>query len=401
MAVGYYESAKLAIFFDFYKYCIPSIAFFTPNSYFCIYFNLNTPHNLSIFLASLPKIKAYTMKLAIIVPCYNEELSLPLTAPRLISILDEMTAQGLVSQQSYILFVNDGSTDSTWSIITSLHSASSRVKGLNLVSNAGQQNAILAGIFTAVANEPQGGAAMRSSSGLWANGPSGSQVEVVEPVDAVITIDADLQDPLECIPEMVRDFNSGYDVVYGVRSSRKSDSAFKRLSAESFYRLQSSLGLKTVFNHADFRLMSRRVVLELRNYDERNLYLRGIIPLMGYPYTYVEEERQKRNAGESKYSFAKMLALAFDGISSFSIRPMYLILALGALAIAIAIAIAIYVVVSLCSGNVVPGWTSLMLSIWLVGGMVMISIGLVGLYVGKVYLETKHRPRYHISDYLD
>lgn len=321
------------------------------------------------------------MKLAIIVPCYNEELSLRLTAPRLLAILDEMTAQGLVSQQSYIMFVNDGSSDGTWSIITSLHSSSNRVKGLNLVANAGQQNAILAGIFTAVGDE--------------------TPVEDVEPVDAVITIDADLQDPIECIPEMVRDFNSGYDVVYGVRSSRKCDSAFKRLSAESFYRLQSSLGLKTVFNHADFRLMSRRVVLELRNYDERNLYLRGIIPLMGYPHTYVEEERRKRNAGESKYSFAKMLALAFDGISSFSIRPMYMILALGAAAIAIAIAIAIYVVVSLCSGNVVPGWTSLMLSIWLVGGMVMISIGLVGLYVGKVYLETKHRPRYHISDYLD
>lgn len=349
------------------------------------------------------------MKLAIIVPCYNEEESLPISAQRLLATLDEMVAQGLVSPQSYILFVNDGSTDRTWSIISSLHAASSRVKGLNLVSNAGQQNAILAGIFTAVADDVPDSLHKPTSS---EKGQPADEViaqideviaqvdTVIAPVDAVITIDADLQDPLDCIPKMVREFNNGYDVVYGVRSSRKSDSFFKRLSAESFYKLQSSLGLKTVFNHADFRLMSRRVVLELRNYDERNLYLRGIIPMMGYPHSYVEEVRQPRKAGKSKYSFAKMLALAFDGISSFSIRPMYMILALGTIAIAIAIAIAIYVVASLCSGNVVPGWTSLMLSIWLVGGMMMISIGLVGLYVGKAYLETKHRPRYHISDYL-
>jgi len=308
-------------------------------------------------------------------------------------MLESMIEDGLVSDKSRILMVNDGSRDNTWQIITGLHKTYPRIHGLDLVGNVGQQNALLAGIFAETVPE--------SIAGFVTGGNDvAANSRHLLPADAVITIDADLQDSLECVPQMVSYFKQGCDVVYGVRSSRESDSVFKRLSAESFYKLCSSLGMKTIFNHAEFRLMSRRVVLELRKYEERNLFLRGIIPLMGYPYAVVEEVRQKRVTGKSKYSFFKMLSLAFDGISSFSIRPMYMIVALGVVAIAIAIAIAVYVIVSLCVGHAVAGWASLMLSIWLVGGMVMVSIGLVGLYIGKVYLETKHRPRYHINNIL-
>lgn len=333
------------------------------------------------------------MILSIVVPCFDEAETLPVSVPRLVSMLVSMIQDDLVSDLSRILLVNDGSSDNTWQIINGLHEIYPLVHGLDLVSNVGQQNALLAGIFAEIIPD-----CMRdmdiNAPGVAANS------HLLPPADAVVTIDADLQDSLACIPQMVCDFKKGYDVVYGVRKSRTSDSAFKRFSAESFYKLQSSLGLKTIFNHADFRLMSRRVVLELHKYEERNIYLRGIIPMMGYPYTVVEEERHKRVAGKSKYPFRRMLSLAFDGISSFSVRPMYLILALGAVSIAIALAIAVYVIISLCSGDAAAGWASLMLSIWLVGGMLMVSIGLVGLYIGKVYLETKHRPRYHINRIL-
>lgn len=311
------------------------------------------------------------MRLAIVVPCYEEVEMLPISAPKLIGLMQEMIEGGEISADSYLLFVNDGSRDGTWDIIERLHRESSLCHGLDLAANVGHQNAILAGMLTAVEGD---GAA-----------------------DAVITIDADLQDPLECIPEMVREYKAGYDVVYGVRVSRKSDSFMKRFTAESFYKLQASLGLKTIYNHADFRLMSRRVVEALAGYEERNLYLRGIIPMIGFPSTTVEEVRAAREAGETKYTLSKMLTLAMDGVTSFSIKPMYMILALGAVSIIIALVIAVYVLVSLFTGHVTPGWTSLMLSVWLVGGMVMVSVGLVGLYVGKVYMETKRRPRYNIA----
>lgn len=314
------------------------------------------------------------LRLGIVVPCYNESEMLPLSAPRLRELMESMIAGGSISPDSFILFVNDGSRDDTWSIIERLHAESPHCKGLSFAANAGHQNAILAGMEAAV---------MPPLS-----------------ADAVITIDADLQDPLECIPRMVRDYKEGSDVVYGVRSSRESDSFMKRFTAESFYKLQNSMGLKTIYNHADFRLMSRRVVMELLRYEERNLYLRGIIPMIGFPSSRVEEVRAAREAGETKYTLQKMLTLAFDGISSFSIRPMYLILTLGFIFIAIAAGIGVYVLVSLFSGHAVAGWPSLMLSVWLVGGVLMVSLGTVGLYVGKAYMESKRRPRYHIAETL-
>lgn len=291
------------------------------------------------------------------------------------ALMDSMMADGLVAPDSFLLFVNDGSADSTWSIIERLHAEHPMCHGLNLSRNSGHQNAILAGMLTAV--------------------------DAPDNAGAVITIDVDLQDPLECIPEMLRDYYKGSDVVYGVRSSRKSDTFFKRFTAESFYKLQARMGLKTIYNHADFRLMSRRVVLELAKYEERNLYLRGIIPMIGYPSSQVEEVRAEREAGTTKYTLTKMARLALDGITSFSITPIYIILTLGFVALAIAFGIGIYVIVSLCNGSAVHGWPSMILSIWLVGGMIMLSVGTVGLYVGKAYMETKHRPRYHIDRYLD
>lgn len=314
------------------------------------------------------------MKLSIVSPCYNEQEMLPVSAPRIIELMNRLIEEGQIHPDSFVLFVNDGSTDKTWQIISELHSRNPMVHGLDLTANVGHQYAILAGMLTA------------------AEGPDSA--------DAVITIDADLQDPLDCIPEMIQDFKDGSDVVYGVRSSRKTDSFFKRFTAESFYKFQSSLGLKTIYNHADFRLMSRRAILELAKYGERNLYLRGIIPMMGFPASIVEEERAAREAGTTKYTMRKMLTLALDGITSFSIRPMYLILTLGVISVAIGLGIGIYVIVSLIAGRAVLGWSSLMLSIWLVGGMLMISVGLVGVYVGKVYVETKQRPRYHIGRHL-
>ncbi|MDE6006618.1 MAG: glycosyltransferase family 2 protein [Muribaculaceae bacterium] len=312
--------------------------------------------------------------LAIVAPCFNEQEMLPISAPKLIGLLDELVIDSKISPDSFIIFVNDGSSDSTWNIIKSLHLSDNRCRGLDLSRNVGHQNAIMAGMDIAV------------------DGP--------DPADAVITIDVDLQDPLECIPLMIDDFYKGFDVVYGVRASRNSDSFLKRFSAESFYRLQKKLGVKTIFNHADFRLMSARVIRELQRYNERNLFLRGIIPLIGFPASTVEEVRAERTAGETKYTLRKMLRLALDGITSFSITPIYIILGIGICFIFVAFAIMIYVLISLLNHSTVPGWTSLMLSIWLVGGVTIASLGLVGLYVGKAYIETKNRPRYHISGYL-
>lgn len=311
-------------------------------------------------------------RLGIVAPCYNEEEMLPLSVPRLLGLLDKMKEEGLVSADSFILLVNDGSRDRTMELIREAHTAHPEIHGVGLSRNAGHQNAIMAGMAAAVAAPLD--------------------------ADAVITIDVDLQDDLDCIPKMVKDYERGYDVVYGVRSSRESDSFMKRFTAESFYKLQSSMGLKTIYNHADFRLMSRRVVLELERYGERNLYLRGIIPMIGYPSTTVEEVRQAREAGETKYTVKKMLSLAFDGITSFSDKPIHLILMLGAVFVLVAIGIGIWVAIALCTGSAVHGWSSMMLSIWLVGGINLIATGLVGLYVGKVYIETKQRPRYHIAE---
>jgi glycosyltransferase involved in cell wall biosynthesis len=310
--------------------------------------------------------------LATVSPCYNEEDALPDSAQHLILLFDALIAQGKISPDSLIVFVNDGSSDRTWDIITRLHKQNSRIRGINLARNTGHQNAIMAGMMTAR---------------HWA--------------DAVITIDADLQDDYACcIPQMIDDFVSGSDIVYGVKVSRTADPLLKRMSAQVFYRLQESMGMKTIFNHADFRLMSRRALDILSEYKESNLYLRGLVPQIGLSYSTVNDVICERKAGHSKYTLKKMLRLALDGITSFSVRPIYYVVWIGVLFLLISMGIGIYVLHALIAGTAVPGWSSLILSIWLVGGMLMVSIGVVGIYIGKIFIEVKHRPLYHISEIL-
>ena len=311
------------------------------------------------------------IKLATVSPCYNEEEVLRHSVERLTALFERMIAEGLISSDSMMVFVNDGSRDRTWEIITELHRESKYVRGINLARNVGHQNAIMAGMMTARE---------------WA--------------DAVVTIDADLQDDLECIPQMVRHFEQGNDVVYGVTVSRQADPLLKRMSAQAFYKLQASMGVESVFNHADFRLLSRRALDMLAGYGERNIYLRGLIPMIGLPSATVDDVISEREAGKSKYTFKKMLNLAIDGITSFSTRPMQVIFALGWFFLVIAFCIGIYVVHALIAGTAVPGWSSLILSIWIVGGFILISLGVTGMYIGKIYTEVKHRPLYNIQDIL-
>ena len=252
------------------------------------------------------------------------------------------------------------------------HQENKFVKGINLVRNVGHQNAIMAGMM--VAKD-------------WA--------------DAVVTIDADLQDDIECIPQMVKDFEQGYEIVYGVKVSRKADPMLKRMTAQAFYKLQASMGVESIFNHADFRLLSRRALQLLSNYGERNLYLRGLIPMIGLSSTTVDDVISERQAGSSKYTLSKMLNLALDGITSFSVKPLFNIIYLGVFFIIISFCIGIYVLHALIVGTAVPGWSSLILSIWLVGGFILIAVGITGVYIGKIYNEVKHRPLYHIKDILD
>lgn len=312
------------------------------------------------------------IKLAIVSPCYNEEEALPESARRIDALMARMVSEGRISDDSFVLYVNDGSRDRTWSIIKELHAANPRFKGLNLARNVGHQNAIMAGMMTA-----------RDLS------------------DAVITVDADLQDDIEAIPRMVEAYEEGYDVVYGVKVQRQADPLLKRLSAQAFYRLQKKMGVQAIYNHADFRLLSRRVLGELARYGERNLYLRGIIPQIGFPSTTVDDVIEPRRAGHSKYSLGKMLSLALDGITSFSVKPLYAIMLIGLIFLLISIGIGVYVIYSLIVHTAVHGWASLMLSIWMVGGFIMIAIGGVGLYVGKIYREVKGRPLYHVESFLD
>jgi glycosyltransferase involved in cell wall biosynthesis len=282
-----------------------------------------------------------------------------------------MIAEELISKDSMMVFVNDGSRDRTWDIIREMHAENKLVRGINMSRNVGHQNAIMAGMMTARE---------------WA--------------DAVVTLDADLQDDIECIPQMVKDFEAGNDIVYGVKVSREADSFMKRFSAQTFYKVQSSMGVESVYNHADFRLMSRRALDMLATYEERNLYLRGLIPMIGLKHTTVDDVISERFAGQSKYSLSKMLGLALNGITAFSVRPLYLIYHVGLLFLVIAFITGIYVAYSLFSGHVVQGWASLMLSVWIVGGFVLISMGIIGTYIGQIYTEVKHRPLYHIQEIL-
>ena len=312
------------------------------------------------------------IKLGIVSPCYNEEEVLVHSAQRLENLFNDLIGKGKISQDSFVLFVNDGSKDSTWNIIERLHSSKPFIKGLNLAHNVGHQCAIMAGMMTARE---------------WADG--------------IVTIDADLQDDLNCIEKMIDAHTDGYDVVYGVKVSRTADGFLKRKSAETFYKLQKGMGVDMVYNHADFRFLSRRVLQALANYPERNLYLRGMIPLIGFNSTTVEDVISERQAGVSKYTLNKMLNLAMDGITSFSTKPLTLMVSAGLVFILVSLVIACYVLYSLIVHTAVQGWASLILSVWFVGGVILVALGIVGIYIGKIYAEVKRRPLYNVKDLLD
>ncbi len=311
------------------------------------------------------------VKLATVSPCYNEEEVLRHSVGRLTALFERMIGEGLIAPDSMMVFVNDGSTDRTWPIIKELHAENRFVRGIDLSRNVGHQNAIMAGMMTARE---------------WA--------------DAIITLDADLQDDIECIPKMVREFQAGHDVIYGVKVSREADPFLKKMSAQAFYKLQSSMGVESVYNHADFRLLSRRALDILSTYKEHSLYLRGLIPMIGLPSTTVDDVIGERFAGESKYTVRKMFGLALNGITTFSVKPLYAIFNIGLMFLVIAFCIGIYVTYSLIVGSAVHGWASLILSIWLVGGFILISLGIIGAYIGKIFTEVKRRPLYHVQEIL-
>ena len=311
-------------------------------------------------------------RLAIVVPCYNEEEMLPLTTKELTGVLSDLITKQKIAPDSYILYVDDGSKDSTWELIRKFHEEEKKVFGLKLAGNVGHQNALTAGMLNAM-----------------------------EHADIMISIDADLQDDTAVMEEMVDKFHEGKDIVYGVRNDRKKDSFFKRTTAQMFYKVMAAFGVKTVYNHADYRLMSKRALQEFSKYQEINLYLRGVMPLIGYETDCVYYERKERVAGESKYPLKKMLALAWNGITSFSVKPSDFITALGGFLIFLCVIAAVYALVSYCNGHTVPGWTSLILSIWFLGGMQLVAIGMIGQYIGKIYIEVKHRPRYNVETYLN
>ena len=310
-------------------------------------------------------------KLVIVSPCYNEEAILAYSAERLTSLLQQLVQQAKIAPESYILYVNDGSRDRTWELIEELHQRYAEVSGLCLAGNVGHQSAIMAGML-----------------------------EVVEEADAVITIDADLQDDLGAIETMIDRYREGYDIVYGVKKTREADPWLKRTTALTFYRLQSAMGIRAVYNHADFRLLSQAALRALASYPERNLYLRGLIAQLGFPSAEVDDHISARVAGSSKYTVRKMLILAIDGITSFTTRPISWIIAMGFLSLLISVAMAVYVLVSYVEHRSVPGWASLMLSLWFIGSMLLFSLGVVGQYIGKIYMEVKARPRYHIAKQL-
>lgn len=311
-------------------------------------------------------------KLAIVVPCYNEEEVLETASEALRGILEDLIRKEKIASDSFILFVNDGSKDKTWELIEKEHAAHpTMVCGVKLAGNVGHQSALTAGLLTAM-----------------------------EMSDITVSIDADLQDDVLVIEEMIDKFHAGNDIVYGVRKERKTDTFFKRVTAQGFYKLMAVMGVKTVYNHADFRLMSKRAIEHFSQFQETNMYLRGMMPLIGYQTDSVYYDRKERVAGESKYPLKKMLSLAFNGISSFSVKPISMIMGLGMVIIVCSILASIYALVSYFSGNVEPGWTSLILSIWFLGGLQLMAIGMVGLYIGKIYMEVKHRPRYNIEKVL-
>ncbi len=310
-------------------------------------------------------------KLYIAVPCYNEEEVLPDSAEKLRVKLNAMMDRGLISYDSRIVFIDDGSRDKTWELIEKLHESDSIYSGIKLSRNRGHQNALMCGLMT-----------------------------LKDEADAVISIDADLQDDIEVFDEMVEKYQAGCDVVYGVRSKRATDTFFKRFTAEGYYKVLDKMGAKVIFNHADFRLMSKRALRAFSEFRETNLFLRGMVPMVGFKSEIVTYERSERLAGESKYPLKKMLALAWEGITSLSTKPIKMITRLGLIIFLISIVMLIYALVRYFMGATDTGWASLMVSIWAIGGLQMMAIGIIGEYIGKIYLESKHRPRFIVEEYL-
>lgn len=311
-------------------------------------------------------------KLAIVVPCYNEEEVLNDTEKKLSELLKSLIKKEKIARDSFILFVNDGSKDNTWNMITEFNKKNKLVYGLCLAGNVGHQSALLAGLN-----------------------------QVIPICDMSISIDADLQDDIGVIEEMIDKYQSGIDIVYGVRNNRDTDSFFKRVTAQTFYKFMKLMGVKSVYNHADYRLLSKRAMEALSKYEERNLFLRGIVPLIGYKTDCVYYKRLERMAGKSKYPLKKMLSFAMDGITSFSVKPITMVATIGLIIIILSIAFIIYSIVMYFMGKTVSGWSSLLCSIWFLGGVQLFSIGIIGEYVGKTYIEVKKRPRYNVSEFLD
>ncbi|MBQ9211593.1 MAG: glycosyltransferase family 2 protein [Clostridia bacterium] len=307
--------------------------------------------------------------LYIVIPCYNEQEVLPLTAPLFREELQRLSETGKVSENSRVLFVNDGSRDETWRIIQELSQQDPHFQGLCLSRNRGHQNALLCGLM-----------------------------EAREKCDITISIDCDGQDDIRAMDQMVEEYLSGAEIVYGVRSSRETDTFFKRFTAQSFYKLMSWMGADTVYNHADYRLVSARVLKEFANFREVNIFLRGMFPLVGFKSTSVYYERNERLAGKSHYPLKKMLALAFDGITSLSVKPIRIITSLGVLISVVSFLLIIYALIAWAAGHVVAGWASTLIAVAMIGGIQLISLGVIGEYVGKIFLETKQRPRYIVSE---
>ena len=307
------------------------------------------------------------MKLNIVVPCYNEEAVLHETTKQLSRLVDDLIAKGKI-QSCEIIYVDDGSHDATWTLIEELQKSSTYVHGLKLAHNVGHQFALWAGLEYAA-----------------------------ERADAIISIDADLQDDIAVIEQMIDAYKDGCEVVYGVRKERKTDTVFKRWTALGFYSLMQKMGVNIVYNHADFRLTSQRATQELMRYPERNMFIRGMVRLLGFKTAEVYYDRKERFAGESKYPLAKMLNFAVDGITSFSIQPLRMIATIGFIVTVLSFVAAVYALVSYLCGSVVAGWTSMLISIWFIGGAILLSLGIIGEYIGKIYKEVKRRPRYHIE----
>lgn len=311
------------------------------------------------------------VKLYLAVPCYNEEEVLFDTTEKLTKKYEQLIADGKITDDSKIVYIDDGSKDRTWEIISGLYKTNKYVNGIKMSRNRGHQNALLGGLMT-----------------------------IKDDCDCVISIDADLQDDINAFDKMLEDFENGSEIVYGVRSKRATDTAFKRMTAQGFYKILSALGAEVVYNHADFRLMSRRALNALAEFKEVNLFLRGLVPLVGYKSSVVEYERSERLAGESKYPLKKMLGLAWDGVTSLSMKPIRMITVLGVIVFCISIIMLIYSFVMWAIGNTVSGWTSMTVSIWAIGGLQILAIGVVGEYIGKIYMETKNRPRFIVEKQL-